>query len=236
MVEVEILESGNWRILLLNEPKRRNPISSHVEEVLRSEFEYCRLSNLDFALAGNGPAFSSGADLRELAVLDEVSAYNRSIKAQKLLLEIANSSVRSLAVVCGACLGKGFELILSFKVVAASPEAWFQFPEHQLGFEPGSGGLKLLERRCGKEAAFRMFADSSRLSAANAANLGIVDVLIESCPTSIDAVLLDKIYAKANPCNLMPAPDFPDETLARKYATDICSQAAKQAITNRLTQ
>jgi enoyl-CoA hydratase/carnithine racemase len=64
--------------------------------------------------------------------------------------------------------------------VLSAPSASFHTPFKQLGISPEGCSTVTFERKIGSEGARRMLAEGEKLSATTAAELGFVDVLVES--------------------------------------------------------
>ena len=137
------------------------------------------------AVTGKPYYLAAGADLRGVARL-RTSQEARGIAelghaAFRLLGELG---VPSFAFVNGAALGGGLELALhcTYRTVASDVGA-LALPETYLGLVPGWGGCWLLPRLVGVERALdliltRPLANNRRTSAAQAHEMGLVDVVL----------------------------------------------------------
>jgi DSF synthase len=85
----------------------------------------------------------------------------------------------SIALVQGDALGGGFEAALAGDIIIAERRAKFGFPEVLFGLFPGMGAYSFLARRIGPMKAEEMIMSGRLYEAAELADLGIVDVMVE---------------------------------------------------------
>ena len=85
----------------------------------------------------------------------------------------------TLALVQGAALGGGFEAVLSNQVIVAERSSTFGFPEILFNLFPGMGAYSFLARLIGSRRAEEIIASGATYSAAELAEIGIVDVVAE---------------------------------------------------------
>jgi 3-hydroxyacyl-CoA dehydrogenase len=124
-------------------------------------------------LIGAGRAFMGGADIRE---------FDRPLGEPQMpavIASIMDSARPWVAAMHGAALGGGLELALACDVRLASPGTMVGLPEVTLGIIPGAGGTQHLPRIVGVARAIDLICSGRRLTAAEAASLGIVDFVVE---------------------------------------------------------
>jgi enoyl-CoA hydratase/carnithine racemase len=172
---------GDVLVLTLSRPDKLNALSSALEQELG-----CVLDGESVAgaravvLAGEGRAFSAGADVTEFRDRDPASimAYYRD--SGVVYERIAGLTAPTVAAVHGYCLGGGLELALACDFRVATDSAVFGFPEAALGILPSSGGLTRLVRMLGATRAKELMLVRERFSAAEALGWGLVtDVVAE---------------------------------------------------------
>ena len=167
---------GNAAVITFNRPAIRSPLSVEVLEVLIDSIP--NLNDADrLIFTGVGDVFASGADLREIALIDGPTAREFAERGQRLMGLIASFPGRSIAAVNGYCFGGALDLALACKYRVASPDALFSHPGANLGIMTGWGGTQRLPRLVGEAAALEMFLTAKRISAAEALNIGLVDGL-----------------------------------------------------------
>ncbi len=90
-----------------------------------------------------------------------------------------NTPTTTISLVQGQCLGGGFELALSSDLIVAEKSSRFGFPEIMFGLFPGMGATSFLSRKVGERTMGRLMGSAEIVSAEQAAEMGIVDVVCE---------------------------------------------------------
>jgi enoyl-CoA hydratase len=93
-----------------------------------------------------------------------------------------------IARINGHALGGGCELAQACDVRIASTEAKLGQPEISLGIMPGGGGTQRLPRLVGEGQAMRLILSGELIDAEEAAEIGLVDEVLE--PGQLD----DRVY------------------------------------------
>lgn len=126
--------------------------------------------------------FLAGADLDEVSgVTDASVAREVSARAHAVLNLIVESEIPFVAAIHGAALGGGLEVALAChgRVATSDAKTSLGLPEVQLGLLPGAGGTQRLVRLIGLRQALPVLLTGSRVRAAKAARLGLVDRVVE---------------------------------------------------------
>ncbi|MEW6282534.1 MAG: enoyl-CoA hydratase-related protein [Candidatus Eremiobacterota bacterium] len=123
-------------------------------------------------------AFVAGADIKELKDLGPRQGKKASERGQKLLRRLEKSHLFTIAGINGFALGGGLELALACDVRVAADTALLGLPEVTLGIIPGYGGTQRLPRLVGRGQAMMMIATGSKLNAAQALNIGLVNLVV----------------------------------------------------------
>jgi len=129
-------------------------------------------------LAGDGPNFSAGADLKELASIDLAEApavLHRAVATFRALAELA---VPTIAAVHGLAVGGGLELALACDLRVADDSAKFGAPEVAHGLMPAYGGTQRLPRLVGPAKAKEMIFTGALVPAADALRIGLVNKVV----------------------------------------------------------
>ena len=165
---------GPAAIITFNRPEIRSPLSIEVLEILIGSIP--TLSDAErLIFTGVGDVFASGADLREIALVNSTTAREFAERGQRLMELIALFPGRTIAAVNGYCFGGALDLALSCGCRVASPNALFSHPGANLGIMTGWGGTQRLPRVVGEAAALEMFLTAKRITAADALRIGLVD-------------------------------------------------------------
>jgi enoyl-CoA hydratase/carnithine racemase len=130
-------------------------------------------------IAGDGPAFSAGADVTEFRDRDPASIMAYYRVTGSVYERMAELEAPTLAAIHGYCLGGGLELALACDFRIAEASAVFGFPEIGLGILPSSGGLTRLVRMVGAARAKELMLVRERFSAADALSLGLVTEVVD---------------------------------------------------------
>lgn len=175
---LEITQDGAVATLWLNRPAVRNALDADVCERL-----IAALHRLDadpavrlILLRGRGPGFCSGPDTREIdrRKADErwyLWRRNLGIDAYRA---IEHCGTPVVAVVHGAAVGGGCELVLAADFALAADDARFRWPEARRGI----GATQRLPRRVGLAMARDLLFTCRTIDAAEALRLGIVTRMV----------------------------------------------------------
>ena len=125
---------------------------------------------------GSGRTFVAGADIKEFG---KMTAGGPRRSLLPLLLHIEDSAKPVVVAIHGTAFGGGLELAMAGHYRVASPTAQVGQPEVKLGIIPGAAGTQRLPRLVGVAKAVHMCAEGKPLSASEAAELGLIDALIE---------------------------------------------------------
>ncbi len=145
------------------------------------------LTGLLFA-SGKPGQFIAGADLKEIAALSYITAEQATVMLEfghRLFSQISRLPFPTVALIDGACLGGGTELVLSMddRLVSAAAHTQVGLPEVKIGLMPGWGGTQRLPRLVGLSAAIDMIAGGEPVAADKAVTLGL----------AFDAVPVDRL-------------------------------------------
>jgi enoyl-CoA hydratase len=168
--------SGSIATVRFNQPNQRNALSSHtiddLEFVLSELLESESVKAIIFT--GTGDVFLSGADIRELAQLDQTRAQAFSQRGQRLMQRIAEAKQLTIAAINGFCMGGGLDFALACDVRVGSSTAVFAHPGARLGIITGWGGTQRLPRLIGRARAIQLFATARRMNSMEALQVGLI--------------------------------------------------------------
>jgi len=173
-IVTEVIDS--IAIVRFNRPTQRNPLSRETLQNLKRTTSslFSRDDIRAVIFTGSGDVFASGANIRELAQLDEASALQFSQLGQKLFQSIADAKQITIAAVNGYCMGGGLDLALACDVRVAATTAVFSHPGPRLGIITGWGGTQRLPRTIQKAFALELLLTGRRINADDALRVGLV--------------------------------------------------------------
>ena len=131
--------------ITLNNPEKLNVLTAKSVNELRDAIQevYDNSEIKGVIIVGTGEkAFAAGADIREIAKLNELNGRKFSENGQEAFALIENCHKPILAAVNGYALGAGCELALACHLRIASENAVFGLPEASIGIIPGFGGTQ----------------------------------------------------------------------------------------------
>jgi enoyl-CoA hydratase len=169
-------------VLTLNRPEQRNPID---HKTVRRLHDLLMTADLDpdvaaVVITGKPPAFSAGGDLRGYLTLyrDEAQfrTFLRDFTGVNALLE--RGRFVSIAMVNGACVAGGLELLLSCDLCVAADDAQIGDGHARSGQLPGAGGSQRLWRAIGTVRAKDLLLTGRLVSGTEAAAMGLVSLSV----------------------------------------------------------
>ena len=166
-------------------------------------------------ITGNEKAFAAGADIKQMAgksaiemlKVDQFSTWDQIRKTRKPII----------AAVSGFALGGGCELAMTCDMIVASETAKFGQPEIKIGVMPGAGGTQRLTRAIGKARAMEMVLTGKFISAEEALNYGLVNMVVPIELYMEEALKLAGQIAEMSPIAAMLA----KEAVNRSFETSL---------------
>ena len=183
LVDLEVIDGiAN---ITINRPEAMNALNETVVSQLATRFAEAEKNSEAKAIVfrGAGKAFVAGADIRffvkniKADKIPAIADFTR--KGQELFLSIENSKKPTIAVLDGLSLGGGSELALSCQSIVATSAGSMAFPETGIGIFPGLGGMLRFARHAGPELAKYYVFTGAPISAKDAHELGIINVLVD---------------------------------------------------------
>ncbi len=192
MASVTLARRDSAAIVTLNRPERRNAFDrAAIRELGRVGRELSSDPSVRAAvLTGAGDkAFCAGADLKEREGMseDEVRAMLALYRTE--LGWLSASPFPVVAALNGAALAGGLELALACDLRVAAEHAIMGLPETSLGIIPAAGGTQRLPRLVGHAKALELVLLGTRLGAAEALALGIVNRVTPAGANVVDDAL-----------------------------------------------
>lgn len=144
-------------------------------------------------IIARGKTFFAGADITEFG-RPPVSP-----RLPDLVDQIEACPKPVIAAIHGSALGGGLEVALGCHYRIAAASAKLGLPEVKLGILPGAGGTQRLPRVVGVEAALSMIVFGDPVSADRAAELGLVDRVVDAAALASEAMAMAReVCARAS--------------------------------------
>ncbi|SDK68187.1 enoyl-CoA hydratase [Catalinimonas alkaloidigena] len=175
-------QTDDIAFITLNRPDKLNALNvATIQELNEAFMEVISASNIrGVILSGAGDkAFAAGADIEEVAKLNEVNGRKFAENGQEVFAMIESCNKPVLAAINGYALGGGCELALSCHMRIATASSRFGLPEVKLGIIPGYGGTQRLTQIVGKTKAYEMLLTGDDIPATEAKQLGLVNYVVE---------------------------------------------------------
>jgi len=195
-------EENGILTITVNREEKLNALNIETISELRQAFHhvYDSKSVKAVILTGAGAkAFVAGADISEIALLNEVNGRKFAESGSEVFAMIEESPKPVIALVNGFALGGGCELAMACHMRIATANAKFGQPEVNLGLIPGYGGTQRLTQLVGKGKALELLMTADAISAEEAQKLGLANYVCESKEAALAKAheIIAKIMTKA---------------------------------------
>ena len=154
----------------LDDPARRNALSWDLVQALCAALEAAAAGDCRaLVLRNTPPVFSAGGSVDDL--LEPKAPLDDTYDAFRALDRLG---VPTVAVVDGAAVGAGINLVLACDIALCTPDTRFDVRFLDVGIHPGGGQLWRLERALGGQAAAAMTLFGEVVTGEQAVGLGLV--------------------------------------------------------------
>ncbi len=173
--------AGGVCVLTLNHPERRNALSREMLTALRSVLSEVAADHQIKAvvLRAEGPAFSSGHDLRQVVAGSEADHRALFALCTEVMEAIRLLPVPVIAEVHALATAAGCQLVASCDLVVASEEASFATPGVKIGLFCTTPAVALA-RAVPTKKAMEMLLTGEPISAGEALRVGLVNRVVPS--------------------------------------------------------
>jgi enoyl-CoA hydratase len=185
---------GAVALITINRPKTLNALDMDTLAALDARVAFAEMDDMVRVLVftGSGRAFVAGGDIADLNARQGLPHYQElAERLHRVFRRIETCDKPTIAAINGWALGGGTELLLCTDLRIAAASAKFGLPEITLGLFPGAGGSQRLMRQLPLCKAKEMMFLGTRITAADAERLGLVNRVVD------DAALLDEAMAMA---------------------------------------
>jgi enoyl-CoA hydratase/carnithine racemase len=186
---LKVRKEDNLLWLTLNNPSMSNAITDEMIESLCQVLSYADADNevRVIILTGEGKSFCAGGDIKAMKNKTGMFAgesfelrnrYSKGIQRIPRMIESLQKPI--IAMVNGAAIGAGCDLVAMCDLKVASNRANFGETFTKLGLIPGDGGPFFLARTIGYSKAMEMYLTGKIYSAQEALTMGLVSSLFEA--------------------------------------------------------
>lgn len=173
-------DDGGVATLTLNRPRQLNALSEELLADLQAELDAIERdeSVRVVVLAGSGPAFSAGHDLKQMRA-KPVQAYYDQLFAQcsRMMLTIVRMPQTVIARVQGLATAAGCQLVATCDLAVAAEEARFATSGINVGLFCSTPGVAL-SRNVLPKRAFEMLMTGDFIDAATAREFGLINRVV----------------------------------------------------------
>lgn len=177
--------TGGVLRLILNRPNARNALSSELMTALKSALDSAAADNATrvIVIAAEGPVFSSGHDLKELARHRADGDAGRAAYAalftqcSEMMQAIVRNPKPVIAQVQGIATAAGCQLVASCDLAVASTAARFATPGVDIGLFC-STPMVALSRNIGRKAAMEMLLTGEMVDGDKAVQIGLINRIV----------------------------------------------------------
>ena len=199
---LKIEREGAIAVWTLSRPEAKNALSFALLNALAGAIADARRDGALRAvvLTGEGNAFASGGDLRELRAATSAEDAARLCDAgRNVCLGLAHLDVPVIAAINGAAIGGGAELALACDVRIADEGAKLCFKHVRMGLTTAWGTLPRLLNLVGPSAAARLLYTAHEVRAAEARALRLVDAVADAGASVATALAWAMDVAQGSP-------------------------------------
>ncbi len=194
----------NVATITMNRPEALNALSLQLSTDLLATIEKAIADSARAViLTGEGRAFCSGGDLREMQAMwkkeGRIEAFLDSpLKAlHDVIRTIRETPIPFLAAVQGVCAGAGTNFALACDLVFAAENATFNEAFVRIGLSPDCGGSFFLPRAVGEKLAAELFMTGGTIDAQRAAQIGMINRVVSANDLMKESLLMAKKLALA---------------------------------------
>jgi enoyl-CoA hydratase/carnithine racemase len=187
--------------LTLNRPQARNALSKAMIDALQGEFDAIAVDPAVHVvvLAGSGPAFCAGHDLKEIRAAGYAEAYAEALfdACARLMQRIVSLPQPVIARVHGIATAAGAQLVASCDLAIAADNARFATPGVNIGLFC-STPMVALSRNVSPKHALQMLLTGDLIDAATALRIGLINEAVPEVELDAAiATLAAKIASKS---------------------------------------
>lgn len=198
-------DASGVRTLILNRPQARNSLSQPLIRELIAAFHAIAADERVrvVILAGAGPAFCAGHDLKEMRAADYAPAYAEGLFADcaELMQAIVGLPKPVIARVHGIATAAGCQLVASCDLAISTDDARFATPGVNIGLFC-STPMVALSRNVAPKHALQMLLTGELIDAPTALRFGLVNEVVPAAELEAHTLALARQIAARSPLTL----------------------------------
>ena len=196
---VALTSDGPVARITLNRPRERNALSRPLLAALAEALDACasRRDVRVVVLAAEGPAFSAGHDLREIAGASAEGIEELFACCARVMMRIQEIPQPVIARVHAVATAAGCQLVAACDLAVAAETATFATPGINIGFFCSTPAVPVV-RSVGRKRAMEMLLTAAPIDARTACDWGLVNRVVPS--SDLDgavAALCEKVAASS---------------------------------------
>ena len=179
-IEFEVRNEAAW--IGINRPEVRNAFREQTLDELAHALESTRNDPTIVAAVvyGVGGHFSAGGDFHAMMKLNKANSAMWNDRMLKVAMTCRNLPIPVIAMVEGACVGGGHELMLWCDLVIASEDSVFGQTGARVGACPTVGATQYIAKLIGERRAKEMIFLCKKYSGKEAASIGLANEAVPS--------------------------------------------------------
>jgi 2-(1,2-epoxy-1,2-dihydrophenyl)acetyl-CoA isomerase len=180
--------------ITMDRPEALNALSLQLTNDLDAAFRQAQVDGVRaIVFTGNGRAFCSGGDLREMQSMWQREGRIEAFLEAPLgalhgvIKQMREMPIPIVAAVNGVCAGAGVNFALACDIVLAAEDATFREAFVRIGLTPDCGGTFFLPRAVGEKIATELFMTGDAVTAEKAERIGMINRVVPASDLLTDA-------------------------------------------------
>lgn len=177
-ITFEVADNTAW--ITINRPEVKNAFREHTLDEMHHAIESTRRhpSIACVVISGADGDFSAGGDFHAMMRLNKANSAQWNDRMLKVAMSIRNLPIPVIAMVEGACVGGGHELMLWCDLVIAAEDATFGQTGARVGACPTVGATQYIGKLIGERRAKEMIFLAKRYTGKEAAAIGLANIAV----------------------------------------------------------
>lgn len=233
MAVLEVERCDGYAVLTLNRPEAMNALSAELRTALARtvrELEADPDVRVLILTGAGDRAFTAGLDLKELGAGASIAD---AVEVEDPVKSIEQFSGPVIGAINGVAITGGFELALACDVLIAAGTARFADTHARVGIVPGWGLSQKLSRAIGIYRAKELSLTGNFLSAAQAAEWGLVNRVVPAAELLPSARRLAEDMLSVVPEMLVAYKKLIDDGFAATFGDGLALEAERSIAANR---